>query len=79
MDRGSRSSKESVCRLHTSTQPQVSGEALQGTQGYGIDSSVLQNVAEEVAEAWRAGVRIAIVVRAAHPAREWCSAAATCT
>lgn len=41
---------------------QVSGEALQGSQGHGIDFAVLESVAEEVAAAWREGVRIAIVV-----------------
>ncbi|KAJ9527445.1 hypothetical protein QJQ45_025696 [Haematococcus lacustris] len=40
----------------------VSGEALQGQQGFGLDPAVLQSVAEEVAEAVRHGVRIAIVV-----------------
>ncbi|KAL6765240.1 uridylate kinase [Haematococcus lacustris] len=41
---------------------QVSGEALQGQQGFGLDPAVLQSVAEEVAQAVRHGVRIAIVV-----------------
>ncbi len=48
---------------------QVSGEALQGQQGFGVDPEVLQSVAAEVAEAWRYGVRIAIVVRAHRPHR----------
>ncbi|KAJ9526039.1 hypothetical protein QJQ45_009467 [Haematococcus lacustris] len=42
--------------------PAVSGEALQGQQGFGLDPAVLQSVAEEVAQAVRHGVRIAIVV-----------------
>jgi uridylate kinase len=42
--------------------PQVSGEALQGSQGFGIDSAVLQAVAEEIAAASRAGIQLAVVV-----------------
>jgi hypothetical protein len=41
---------------------QVSGEALQGKQGFGLDPEVLSAVAAEVAAAHRYGVRIAIVV-----------------
>jgi uridylate kinase len=40
----------------------VSGEALQGTQGFGIDPAVLKAVANEVALAASEGVQIAIVV-----------------
>mmetsp|Transcript_22577 Transcript_22577/g.57358 ORF Transcript_22577/g.57358 Transcript_22577/m.57358 type:complete len:399 (-) Transcript_22577:1224-2420(-) len=40
----------------------VSGEALQGKQGFGIDPEVLQAVASEVARAVQHGVSMAIVV-----------------
>mmetsp|Transcript_17301 Transcript_17301/g.47957 ORF Transcript_17301/g.47957 Transcript_17301/m.47957 type:complete len:527 (+) Transcript_17301:52-1632(+) len=40
----------------------VSGEALMGPHGFGVDPQVLLSVAEEVAAATQAGVRIAIVV-----------------
>lgn len=40
----------------------VSGEALEGTQGFGIDPQVLQTIASEVAAAASEGVQIAIVV-----------------
>jgi len=40
----------------------VSGEALQGSQGFGMDPSVLEAVAREVARAHAAGVQVAIVV-----------------
>lgn len=40
----------------------VSGEALEGSQGFGIDPTVLQTIASEVAAAASEGVQIAIVV-----------------
>lgn len=40
----------------------VSGEALQGDQGFGIDPNVLKTIANEVALAASEGVEIAIVV-----------------
>ena len=40
----------------------VSGEALEGSQGYGIDPAVLETIASEVAAAASEGVEIAIVV-----------------
>ncbi|KAI3428009.1 hypothetical protein D9Q98_006395 [Chlorella vulgaris] len=40
----------------------VSGEALEGAQGFGIDPTVLQSIASEVAAAASEGVQIAIVV-----------------
>jgi len=40
----------------------VSGEALGGNKGFGIDPQVLMSVAEEVAKAHEEGVQIAIVV-----------------
>lgn len=40
----------------------ISGEALAGEQGFGIDPQVVQRVAEEVAEAASLGVQVAIVV-----------------
>lgn len=40
----------------------ISGEALQGEKGFGVDPTVLQKVAKEVAAAHLAGIQIAIVV-----------------
>jgi uridylate kinase len=40
----------------------VSGEALAGRQGYGIDPEILGRVAEELGEVVRLGVQIAVVI-----------------
>jgi uridylate kinase len=40
----------------------LSGEALLGEQGHGIDGKVLEQYAEEIAEVSRTGVQIAIVI-----------------
>lgn len=40
----------------------LSGEALAGPQGYGIDPSVIVNVAEQVREIIQLGVEVAVVV-----------------
>ena len=40
----------------------VSGEALAGENGFGIDPDVVQRIAREVAEAAMAGVQVAVVV-----------------
>lgn len=40
----------------------ISGEALAGTQGFGVDPAVLNLVAEEIAEAQKAGMQLAVVV-----------------
>jgi len=40
----------------------LSGEALMGEQGYGIDTAVLQYIADEVQRAHMLGVQIAIVI-----------------
>lgn len=40
----------------------LSGEALMGEQGYGIDPAVLQRIASEVAQAHADGVEVAIVI-----------------
>src|SRR5688572_654523 len=40
----------------------ISGEALMGTQGYGINPDVLNHVAAEVAEVARTGIELALVV-----------------
>lgn len=40
----------------------VSGEALEGSNEFGIDPAVLKTIAKEVAEAVRRGVQVAIVV-----------------
>ncbi len=40
----------------------ISGEALMGTQGYGINPEVLGHVAAEIAETAKLGVEVAVVV-----------------
>jgi uridylate kinase len=40
----------------------LSGEALMGEQGYGIDAAVLQRIAGEVSQAHELGVELAIVI-----------------
>ncbi len=40
----------------------LSGEALMGTQNYGIDPQVLAQYAEDVREAYQQGMEIAIVI-----------------
>jgi uridylate kinase len=40
----------------------ISGEALAGGQGYGIDPDVISRIAEEVAEVVRLGVELAVVI-----------------
>lgn len=40
----------------------LSGEALQGPRGYGIDPYVTENIAKEIKEVKRLGVQIAIVI-----------------
>lgn len=40
----------------------LSGEAFAGTQGFGFDSDVLKHIAQEIKEAMKSGVEIAVVV-----------------
>ena len=40
----------------------ISGEALAGGQGYGIDPDVISRIAEELAEVVRLGVELAVVI-----------------
>ncbi len=40
----------------------LSGEVLAGKQGYGINTHVLQSIAEDVAEAYKTGVQIGVVI-----------------
>jgi uridylate kinase len=40
----------------------ISGEALAGSQGYGIDPDVIGRIAEELAEVVRLGVELAVVI-----------------
>src|SRR5262245_53561998 len=47
----------------------LSGEALAGEQGYGIDPAVLERIAEEVRTVQRLGVGVAIVIVGAHICR----------
>src|SRR5258705_7362967 len=42
----------------------LSGEALAGQQGYGIDPEILARVAEEIGEIVRLGVQVAVVIGA---------------
>jgi uridylate kinase len=40
----------------------LSGEVLAGKQGYGINTNVIQSIAEDVAEAFKTGVQIGVVI-----------------
>ena len=40
----------------------VSGEMLAGEQGYGIQPSILENLAEEIASVVALGVQVAVVI-----------------
>ncbi len=40
----------------------ISGEALAGEVGFGIDADTISQIADEVSEAWKLGVQIAIVI-----------------
>ena len=40
----------------------LSGEALMGNQGYGIDPIIVKSIAQEIAEVAQSGVQVAIVV-----------------
>src|SRR5581483_7034505 len=40
----------------------LSGEALAGSQGYGIDPAVLERIAKETSEVVALGVQVAIVI-----------------
>ncbi len=40
----------------------ISGEALEGKKGYGIDSAVVLSIAKQVRDVWRLGCEIAIVI-----------------
>jgi len=40
----------------------LSGEALMGDMSYGIDPSIVENIAEEISEAVKMGVQVAVVV-----------------
>ena len=40
----------------------ISGEALAGETGFGIDADVISNIADEVSSVWKLGVQIAIVI-----------------
>lgn len=42
----------------------LSGEALQGEQGFGIDNSVLRGIADEIGEVAASGVQVGVVVGA---------------
>src|SRR6185503_3292648 len=40
----------------------LSGEALMGTQPFGIDEQIVAEIADELREVWAAGVQVAIVI-----------------
>tara|TARA_Y100001970_G_scaffold1216_2_gene1429 strand:- start:2364 stop:3083 length:720 start_codon:yes stop_codon:yes gene_type:complete len=40
----------------------LSGEALQGRQGYGIDNNILDQIASEISEVSKLGVQVSIVI-----------------
>ena len=40
----------------------LSGEALQGSQGYGIDNITLERIAKEINEVSKLGVQVSIVI-----------------
>ncbi|MDD4587238.1 MAG: UMP kinase [Heliobacteriaceae bacterium] len=40
----------------------LSGEALAGNQGYGVDADVVNSIADQIKEVWARGVQIAVVV-----------------
>jgi len=42
----------------------LSGEALQGSQGYGIDNDTLDRIAKEITEVHKLGVQVSIVIGA---------------
>lgn len=42
----------------------LSGEALQGSQGYGIDNDTLERIAKEITEVHKLGVQVSIVIGA---------------
>lgn len=49
----------------------LSGEALAGDQGYGIDPRVVDDLAEEIAEIVHDGVQLAVVVGGATSSAAW--------
>ncbi|MCG8454934.1 MAG: UMP kinase, partial [Holophagales bacterium] len=40
----------------------LSGEALMGQKGYGLDEAVVEQIAEELREAWRLGAELSVVI-----------------
>ena len=49
----------------------LSGEALAGESGFGIDQKTIDSIAEQIKECYDAGVQIAIVIGAGGTARIW--------
>ena len=43
----------------------LSGEALQGSEGFGIDASILDRMAQEIKELVELGIRVGVVVAVA--------------
>ena len=40
----------------------LSGEALQGTEGFGIDASILDRMAQEIKELVELGIQVGVIV-----------------
>ena len=40
----------------------LSGEALQGTEGFGIDASILDRMAQEIKELVELGIQVGVVI-----------------
>jgi uridylate kinase len=52
----------------------LSGEALMGSEPYGIDAAVLRGIAEEIADVYKLGTQIAIVIGGGNIFRGVCAA-----
>ncbi|VEB50392.1 uridine 5'-monophosphate kinase [Salmonella enterica subsp. enterica] len=45
----------------------LSGEALQGTEGFGIDASILDRMAQEIKELVELGIQVGVVIGGGKP------------
>ena len=46
----------------------LSGEALQGSEGFGIDASILDRMAQEIKELVELGIQVGVVANSFSPA-----------
>ncbi len=53
---------DAVKPLYSRVLLKLSGEALMGSQPYGIDTKVLSEIAEEIAEVHKMGIQVALVI-----------------